>query len=168
MGLFRLFQYTVASNGGGGCERRTDVDEARPEGRDGGLQAPHDVSHSPPIPGATRTDAPAADADDASEGTGVVVLEGELGVERVAELRDMLAEALRTYEVVRADLSGVTGCSVAALQVLWATGRTAAEQGRRVERDGERPEALQRAMDIAGLDESRRARVDGATAYCWW
>ena len=65
-----------------------------------------------------------------SEADGPLRLAGDLDIYAVDELRDALLSRVRTASVVALDLSGVTACDPAAVQLLCAARRSAEAAGK--------------------------------------
>lgn len=79
-------------------------------------------------------------------------LEGDAGVSAALELKGVLIQALASGSELKVDLAGVTALDITTLQLLWATEQAAAKAGTKLRLSGITPEAMERAIDAAGLE----------------
>ncbi len=85
------------------------------------------------------------------QGTGeIVAIAGAVTVQRAAELRTVLADALARADRLAIDLSGVTEVDLCGLQLLCSARRTAARSGKRFAIAGATPDAVRQAAEAAG------------------
>ena len=82
----------------------------------------------------------------------VVGLEGEVDIRAAVELKTVLLAALQSGRELRVELAGVTALDVTTLQLLWASERAAVKAGTKLHWSGPMPEAMDLAMDFAGLE----------------
>ncbi len=88
-----------------------------------------------------------------TEGQGagdIVAIAGAVTVQRAAELKAVLADALARADRLAIDLSGVTEADLCGLQLLCSARRTAAQSGKRFALAGATPDAVRRAAEGAG------------------
>jgi len=83
-------------------------------------------------------------------------IEGDMTIYRAAELRELLVEALQDPQPLALDLSGVTECDSAGLQLLLAAHATAAERGQPLQ-VAHASAALHDMLALFGLDHSLTA-----------
>jgi anti-anti-sigma factor len=85
----------------------------------------------------------------------VVGLQGEVDIRAAVELKGVLLAALESRQELKLEMVGVTAWDLTTLQLLWAFARAAAKSG---SESGaklivcEMPEAMDLAMDLAGLE----------------
>ena len=82
----------------------------------------------------------------------LVRLDGDAGISAALELKGVLIEALASGPELKVDLSGVTALDITTLQLLWAAERAAAKAGTKLLLSVPVPEAMQRTMSLAGLE----------------
>ena len=80
----------------------------------------------------------------------VLTISGAVTVQRAAELKAVLVDALARAGRVAIDLSGVTEVDLCGLQLLCSARRTAARSGKRFGLAGRTPDAVRRAAAEAG------------------
>ncbi len=88
-----------------------------------------------------------------TEGQGAgdtLAIAGAVTVQRAAELKAALVDALAQSGQVAVDLSGVTEVDLCGLQLLCSARRTAAQSGKRFALAGATPDAVRRAAEAAG------------------
>lgn len=85
------------------------------------------------------------------DGTILIRLDGEIGIDASAELREFLITACDETRNLRISLKEVSELDVTAMQLLWAAEREAPVRGIRLEFDSETPSAVQNAFSDAGL-----------------
>lgn len=97
-----------------------------------------------------------------AEGSGILVLSGELTIERSLALRDALLEMFDRYQNVRLDLSGVTEVDLTFFQLLRAAVVTAQRRGGTLAGCGVIPAPVSETAYRAGLDAQavKRAGFD--------
>jgi anti-anti-sigma factor len=94
---------------------------------------------------------------DQSGGTGSLVLEGEMIIEHVVELKGMFLDAIQNKSSLNVNMEGVNKVDMFGLQILCAAHRSAMKVGKELTLVGEQPKALRDAIVIAGY---------GRTAIC--
>uniref|UniRef100_B8DPA7 Putative CheA signal transduction histidine kinase n=1 Tax=Nitratidesulfovibrio vulgaris (strain DSM 19637 / Miyazaki F) TaxID=883 RepID=B8DPA7_NITV9 len=102
-----------------------------------------------------------ADEDPSSQGgaKGVLVLSGEVTIERGADLREALLDVLGSFATVRIDLSGVTAADLTLVQLLQSAAVTARARGVDLAATGLVSEAVAEAARRTGLDVPGIRRV---------
>lgn len=103
----------------------------------------------------------AADGDSSPLGgaKGVLVLSGEVTIERGADLREALLDVLANFAAVRIDLSGVTAADLTLMQLLQSAAITARSRGVDLAATGPVSEAVAEAARRTGLDVPGIRRV---------
>ncbi|WMW65820.1 STAS domain-containing protein [Nitratidesulfovibrio liaohensis] len=103
----------------------------------------------------------AADGDSSPRGgaKGVLVLSGEVTIERGADLREALLDVLGSFATVRIDLSGVTAADLTLVQLLQSAAVTARARGVDLAATGLVSEAVAEAARRTGLDVPGIRRV---------
>ncbi len=92
----------------------------------------------------------------------VLTLEGKLSIERVAELKERLLNALAQSEELHLNLSQVTEVDSAFLQLLFSTHLAAARCNKRVRTVDGFPEVLEQAIVRSGfLHQMGKTPVEG-------
>ncbi len=91
-----------------------------------------------------------ADGAEGRAGGDILAIAGALTVQRAAELKTVLVDALARSGGVAVDLSGVTEIDLCGLQLLCSARRTAARSGKRFALAGPTPDAVRRAAEAAG------------------
>jgi len=88
-----------------------------------------------------------------AEGQGtrdVLTIEGAMTVQRAAELKALLVDALAKTDRIAIDLSRVTEVDLCGLQLLCSAQRTASRSRQRLALAGPAPDAFRRAADETG------------------
>jgi anti-anti-sigma factor len=80
-------------------------------------------------------------------------LEGAIGIECAAELKELLVQRLNSGSAVRVSLEEATVLDVTAIQLLWAASREANRAGVEFALEGQAPEMLRAAFAMAGMGE---------------
>jgi anti-anti-sigma regulatory factor/HPt (histidine-containing phosphotransfer) domain-containing protein len=103
----------------------------------------------------------AADAESSPQGgtSGVLVLSGEVTIERGADLREALLDVLDNFVSVRIDMAGVTAADLTLVQLLQSAAVTARARGVDLAASGPVPEAVAEAARRTGLDAAGVRRV---------
>ncbi|EGY27521.1 STAS domain protein [Desulfovibrio sp. A2] len=103
----------------------------------------------------------AADAESSPQGgtSGVLVLSGEVTIERGADLREALLDVLDNFASVRIDMAGVTAADLTMVQLLQSAAVTARARGVDLAASGPVPEAVAEAARRTGLDAAGVRRV---------
>ncbi len=103
----------------------------------------------------------AADGDASFQGgaKGVLVLSGEVTIERGADLREALLDVLGSFAAVRIDMSGVTAADLTLVQLLQSAAVTARSRGVDLATTGPVSEAVAEAARRTGLDAPGIRRV---------
>lgn len=103
----------------------------------------------------------AADAESSPQGgaNGVLVLSGEVTIERGADLREALLDVLDNFASVRIDMAGVTAADLTLVQLLQSAAVTARARGVDLAASGPVPEAIAEAARRTGLDAAGVRRV---------
>lgn len=103
----------------------------------------------------------AADGDASPQGgaKGVLVLSGEVTIERGADLREALLDVLESFAAVRIDMSGVTAADLTLVQLLQSAAVTARSRGVDLAATGPVSEAVAEAARRTGLDVPGIRRV---------
>ncbi len=103
----------------------------------------------------------AADGDSSPHGggKGVLVLDGEVTIERGADLREALLDMLNNFEAVRIDMTGVTAADLTLVQLLHSAAVTARARGVDLAATGVVSEAVAEAARRTGLDVPGIRRV---------
>lgn len=103
----------------------------------------------------------AADAESSPLGgaKGVLVLSGEVTIERGADLREALLDVLENFASVRIDMAGVTAADLTLVQLLQSAAVTARARGVDLAASGPVPEAVAEAARRTGLDAAGVRRV---------
>ena len=83
---------------------------------------------------------------DKSEGTGSLVLEGELIIDHAEELRQSLVDALDSEGSLNLNIEGVSKVDLFGLQVLCSAHRSALQSSRELALIGKQPEAFRNAL----------------------
>ncbi len=92
------------------------------------------------------------DIETGGQGTGgVLTIEGALTVQRAAELKAMLVDALAQADRVAIDLSRVTDVDLCGLQLLCSAQRTASQSRKCLAPAGPAPDVFRRAAAEAGV-----------------
>ncbi len=85
------------------------------------------------------------------ENGGVLTIAGAVTVQRAAELKAVLVDALAKADRVAIDLSGVTDVDLCGLQLLCSAQRTASGSRKRLALVGPAPDVFRRAAADAGF-----------------
>ncbi|HCG04488.1 MAG TPA: chemotaxis protein CheA [Desulfovibrio sp.] len=103
----------------------------------------------------------AADPESSPQGgtSGVLVLSGEVTIERGADLREALLDVLDNFVSVRIDMAGVTAADLTLVQLLQSAAVTARARGVDLAASGPVPEAVAEAARRTGLDAAGVRRV---------
>jgi len=103
----------------------------------------------------------AADPESSPQGgtSGVLVLSGEVTIERGADLREALLDVLDNFASVRIDMAGVTAADLTLVQLLQSASVTARARGVDLAASGPVPEAVAEAARRTGLDAAGVRRV---------
>lgn len=94
-------------------------------------------------------------------------LEGELTVQRAAELRQLLMQALEGSNSIEIDLDRVTGIDLACLQMFCSVRKTAIRDGKQCSVKNTADSVFQKAGEIAGFDYQLKCGVC-REAGCLW
>ncbi len=97
----------------------------------------------------------------------IVTIGGALTVQRAAELKAVLVDALARADAVAVDLGGVTEVDLCGLQLLCSATRTAARSGKRFALTGRTADAVRRAAAEAGVCVRSGCGADDP-AKCPW
>jgi anti-anti-sigma factor len=89
---------------------------------------------------------------DRSTEPGVIRLEGAIDIDRAAELKEALLEALASGQAVRISLQAATSIDVTAVQLLWAAEREAGASGTVLALEGAVPEIVRATLSEAGFE----------------
>ena len=79
-------------------------------------------------------------------------LDGDVGISAALELWGALNKAVASGLELKVDLAGVTALDITTLQLLWAARQAAANADTKLHLAGPMPEAMERAIDLAGLE----------------
>ncbi len=102
-----------------------------------------------------------------SSETSILRLEGRWTIERAAELKHLLAEALRVGDSVIVELDGLSACDLSCLQLLCSAHRTSLGLHKQLLLQGNKPDVIKRAVQDAGF--SRTMGCDKALSQtCLW
>ncbi|MDR3042870.1 MAG: STAS domain-containing protein [Desulfovibrio sp.] len=120
-----------------------------------------DLSAGPPSRTVAGFTVRAADGDASPQGgaKGVLVLSGEVTIERGADLREALLDVLESFAAVRIDMSGVTAADLTLVQLLQSAAVTARSRGVDLAATGPVSEAVAEAARRTGLDAPGIRRV---------
>ena len=102
-----------------------------------------------------------------SEGSVVLVLNGECTIEHVAALKDVLQEAIRSGDLIEVNLDGVKGVDISLFQLLCAAHRRTLELDKRMAIDPPLPEAVQETARAAGYFRKVGCHKDPAKDCLW-
>jgi anti-anti-sigma factor len=81
-----------------------------------------------------------------------VRLDGEVDIRAALEFKGVLIQALASRQELRMELGSLTTLDITTLQLLWAAERATAKCGTKLVLSGPIPEAMEEAMDLAGLE----------------
>jgi anti-anti-sigma regulatory factor len=98
---------------------------------------------------------------------GVLVLDGELTVQRADELRAALMNSLSCAGHLVLSFENVTGIDLSCLQLLCAAHRTSAKLNKRLTITGRTPEVFKRAVEDAGYVRHAACIVDEGKGCLW-
>ena len=98
---------------------------------------------------------------------GVIVLEGDLTVERAGELRKTLLDAFNSVKQVSFDLEKVTSVDLSCLQLLCSAHRTASLMGKELLQIGDSSGRLKETVKSAGYPRSIGCTEDMAKGCLW-
>ncbi len=101
----------------------------------------------------------AVDGEGGEGGKGVLVLSGEVTIERGADLREALLDVLDHFAAVRIDMTGVTAADLTLVQLLQSAAVTARARGVDLAATGPVAEAVAEAARRTGLDVPGIRRV---------
>jgi anti-anti-sigma regulatory factor len=87
-----------------------------------------------------------------NDGLKTIRLEGAVGIDSAAELKDLLVKALEPGGELRIALGGATDLDVTAMQLLWAARRAAATPDVRFVIEGQVQERVAAALAAAGME----------------
>lgn len=96
-----------------------------------------------------------------------ISLDGELTINNVAGLKDVLLQALWGSDRIEIDLQGVTAMDLAGLQLLCSTHRAALEQGKVLSLSSIEVPALQEARCAAGFFLIHNCQIN-TPSNCLW
>jgi anti-anti-sigma regulatory factor len=96
-----------------------------------------------------------------------VNIEGDLTVQHAAEFKTCLLDALGRAQSVRIDLQAIDDIDLTCLQLLCSAHKTALLVGKDLSLDRERPEPLERSLDLAGFSRSRGCTIDENDSCLW-
>jgi ABC-type transporter Mla MlaB component len=100
------------------------------------------------------------------DNTGRLILEGDLTIQHVTDLRGVLLEALQKVEQLTLDMSGVTDIDVSCLQLLCSAHRTYLGSGKTIEINTENRAVVNKVMQAAGY--SPHVCGAGEAMSCLW
>lgn len=98
---------------------------------------------------------------------GVLCLDGELTIQRAAELKVILLTSLGDVEDLVLDWAGVTGLDVSGLQLLCAAYRTAAKANKRLTSTGSPPDVFTQTIRDAGFAGEQICSLDHDQSCLW-
>ncbi|MBU2547731.1 MAG: STAS domain-containing protein [Proteobacteria bacterium] len=99
--------------------------------------------------------------------TGQIIMAGELNIERAAELRAALADALSKADRVVVDLESVTEITLPGLQLFCSAHRTALAGDKCFSLTRPHPEFLVRAIEAAGFSRHTGCHLDRDHSCLW-
>jgi anti-anti-sigma factor len=88
-----------------------------------------------------------------NDAVSVVRLQGAIGIDCAAELKELLIQRLKAGSPVRVSLEEATDLDVTAVQLLWAAWREAKSVGVEFALEGQAPGTVRAAFAIAGMGE---------------
>jgi anti-anti-sigma regulatory factor len=88
-----------------------------------------------------------------NDAVSLVRLEGAIGIDCAAELRELLVQELQSGMAVRVSLESASGLDVTAVQLLWAAAREAKRVGVEFGFEGRAAETVWSALANAGINE---------------
>lgn len=100
--------------------------------------------------------------------TGTLRLEGDLTIERAAELHDVCRQALAASEKITIECGEVGRVDLSCLQLLCSAHRTAVAQDKQFCFVGKRPECLSEAGTQAGFLRERKCQMNPERQDCLW
>lgn len=96
-----------------------------------------------------------------------VHVEGDLTVQHAAEFRACLLDALDRAQSVRVELGAIEDMDLTGLQLLCSAHKTALLAGKDLSLNNNRPEHLDRSLDVAGFFRTRGCSTDLNDSCLW-
>ena len=100
--------------------------------------------------------------------SGTLRLEGDLTIERAAELLEAFRQALAASDQVEMEFGEVGTVDLSCLQLLCAAHRTAVAQGKQFCFTGQRPHFLSEAGQKAGFIRKTKCQMNPDRQDCLW
>ena len=99
--------------------------------------------------------------------TGTLIVNGEMGIQQAAALKDQLLNAQESVEHLVLDVQGVTGIDVSALQIFCSAHRTFMKLRKQITFAGPLPPAWMDFMEVAGFVRGKGCSVDSDSTCLW-
>lgn len=87
---------------------------------------------------------------DKKKKSGILSLEGDLTIQRAADLKKALLNALKSADSCLLNFEQVTSIDLSGIQLLYSACQTASKSNKEISLDGDCPQVLQRAAEDAG------------------
>jgi len=104
---------------------------------------------------------------EASTKTGRLILNGEMGIQQAAALKDQLLNVQESVEHLVLDVESVTGLDVSALQIFCSAHRTFIKLRKEITFAGPLPPAWTDFMEAAGFARGKGCSVDSGNTCLW-
>lgn len=99
--------------------------------------------------------------------TGRLILNGEMGIQQAAALKDQLLNVQESVENLVLDIEGVTGLDVSALQIFCSAHRTFIKLQKEITFAGPLPPAWTDFVEVAGFAREKGCSVDSNNTCLW-
>jgi anti-anti-sigma regulatory factor len=104
---------------------------------------------------------------EASTKTGRLILNGEMGIQHAAALKDQLLNVQESVEHLDLDVQSVTGLDVSALQILCSAHRSFMKLRKEITFAGPLPPVWTDFMEVAGFARGKGCSVDSNSTCLW-
>ena len=99
--------------------------------------------------------------------TGKLILNGDLGIQQAASLKDQLLNIQESVEHLSLDIQGVTGLEVSVLQIFCSAHRTFMKLHKEITISGSLPPAWTDVLEVGGFARGKGCSVDRNNTCLW-